>query len=156
MATRDCPRVHALCAPNALVAASVCLKTALFLLLGVFAAAYVAVWIWFCARSPSLGNWDTIGQLYSYVRCIIFSDHITDADFQVRGDDAIGQQIQPTNCSPNNIDTVYPDASFEYSSPPRNGAPRTPPPGRRAAFRTGSSAATGVRPGPRQRPAGRR
>jgi Ferritin-like len=65
--------------------------------------------------APQLENWKTIGQLYSYIRVIIYSNHIRDEDFQVRGQE---HQIQPTNYSPNNIDTAYPSAKFDYASPP--------------------------------------
>lgn len=59
--------------------------------------------------------WKTIGQIYSYVRCIICSDHIKDEDFH---QGAKLHQIQPTNYSPNNIDTVYPEHGFNKSQPP--------------------------------------
>ncbi|MCX4240470.1 ferritin-like domain-containing protein [Paraliomyxa miuraensis] len=74
---------------------------------------------------PQGNNWDTIGQLYSYIRCIIESKWIDDKDFQVRGTtrEAIDHQIQSTNYSPNNIDTAYPKAKFAYSSPPPVGKP---------------------------------
>lgn len=63
---------------------------------------------------PQGGNWYTIGQIYSYVRCIIFSKHITDDDFK---QGAKLRQIQPGNYSPNSIDTVYPSGSFDYKTP---------------------------------------
>lgn len=63
---------------------------------------------------PESDQWDTIGQIYSYIRCIISSNLITDADFQVRASD---NQIQNTNYSPNNIDTVYPTGSFNKTCP---------------------------------------
>lgn len=63
---------------------------------------------------PEGSNWKTIGQIYSYVRCIISSRHITDRDFQQGKSPS---QIQPTNYSPNNIDTVYPDAGFDKACP---------------------------------------
>lgn len=63
---------------------------------------------------PQPDNWDTIGQVYSYVRCIISSKWISDADFQ-KGIEA--SQIQDTNYSPNNIDTIYPDDSFNKTCP---------------------------------------
>ena len=48
--------------------------------------------------TPEGDNWDTIGQIYSYVRCIISSRWIEDSDFQVRGaSDA--NQIQATEFS---------------------------------------------------------
>lgn len=67
------------------------------------------------ADAPPEGeNWETIGQIYSYVRCIISTDWISDADFRA-GD--TGHQIQPTNYAPNNIDGVYPRASFDKANP---------------------------------------
>lgn len=63
---------------------------------------------------PEGGNWQTIGQIYSYIRCIISSDHVHDADFQ-RG--PADRQIQPSNYSPNNIDTAYPTAAFDKQCP---------------------------------------
>lgn len=63
---------------------------------------------------PEGGNWETIGQIYSYIRCIIFSQHIHDDDFR-QGKRL--RQIQPTNYSPNNIDTVYPEGSFDLRCP---------------------------------------
>lgn len=67
------------------------------------------------ADAPPEGyHWQTIGQIYSYVRSIIFSNHIEDKDFQ-KGE--TGHQIQPSNYSPSNIDTIYPDKSFNYNHP---------------------------------------
>jgi len=63
---------------------------------------------------PEASNWQTIGQIYSYIRCIILSKHIVDADFQ-KGSPS--RQIQPTNYSVNNIDTVYPKTSFNNDCP---------------------------------------
>ncbi|HET8705636.1 MAG TPA: ferritin-like domain-containing protein [Pseudomonadales bacterium] len=63
---------------------------------------------------PEGGNWETIGQIYSYVRCIICSNHITDDDFK---QGAKLHQIQPSNYSPNSIDTVFPTGSFNYKAP---------------------------------------
>jgi hypothetical protein len=63
---------------------------------------------------PESGDWKTIGQVYSYVRCIIYSAHIHDDDFK-KG--ARNRQIQPTNYSVNNIDTVFPKTSFNYDCP---------------------------------------
>lgn len=63
---------------------------------------------------PEDANWQTIGQIYSYIRCIIESDRIQDCDFQ-KG--AESHQIQSTNYSPNNIDTGYPEASFDINCP---------------------------------------
>ncbi|TDR37836.1 ferritin-like protein [Tahibacter aquaticus] len=63
---------------------------------------------------PQGGAWTTIGQIYSYVRCIISCRHITDADFH---QGARLRQIQSTNYSPNNIDTVFPGGSFDKTCP---------------------------------------
>ena len=62
---------------------------------------------------PKDRNWTTIGQFYSYIRCLICCDHITDANFQVRGADSAKYQIQSYNYSPNNVDTVSPKAKFD-------------------------------------------
>lgn len=67
------------------------------------------------ADAPPEGtDWDTIGQIYSYIRCIISSDLIYDSDFQVGPADL---QIQPGNYSPNSIDTAYPTAAFDKVCP---------------------------------------
>jgi hypothetical protein len=71
---------------------------------------------------PQDRNWDTIGQFYSYIRCLLNTKFLTDADFQ-KGSAAAA--IQPYNYSPNNIDTVYPDAGFDPWKP----APPAPTPG---------------------------
>ncbi|WP_286829548.1 MULTISPECIES: ferritin-like domain-containing protein [Kordiimonas] len=63
---------------------------------------------------PQPGAWSTIGQVYSYVRCLILSKYITDADFNQR---QTASQIQDTNYSPNNIDTAYPTGSFDKKCP---------------------------------------
>jgi Ferritin-like len=63
---------------------------------------------------PEGQSWQTIGQIYSYIRCIISSRHIHDADFEVG---PRSRQIQPTNYSPNNIDTAYPAAAFDKACP---------------------------------------
>jgi hypothetical protein len=63
---------------------------------------------------PEDANWQTIGQLYSYIRCIISSKLITDEDF-TRG--AGTSQIQSDNYSPNSIDSVYPKGSFNAICP---------------------------------------
>jgi hypothetical protein len=71
---------------------------------------------------PQDSNWDTIGQFYSYIRCLLSTKFLTDADFQ-QGSSA--HAIQPFNYSPNNIDTVYPKAGFDPWKP----APPAPKPG---------------------------
>lgn len=63
--------------------------------------------------APEGDNWETIGQLYSYVRCIISSKWITDSDFLHGG----SNEIHPTEFSPNSIDTVFPSAAFDYAAP---------------------------------------
>lgn len=63
------------------------------------------------ADAPPEGQqWQTIGQVYSYIRCIILSEHICDEDFR---QGARLQQIQPGNYSPNNIDTVFPKHGYD-------------------------------------------
>jgi hypothetical protein len=71
---------------------------------------------------PQDRNWDTIGQFYSYIRCLLNTKFLTDADFQ-KGSAA--SAIQPYNYSPNNVDTVYPNAGFDPWKP----APPAPTPG---------------------------
>ena len=70
---------------------------------------------------PQDSNWDTIGQFYSYIRCLLNTNFLTDADFQLG---SAAAAIQPYNYSPNNIDTVYPDAGFDPWKP----APPVPTP----------------------------
>ncbi|RYY27112.1 MAG: hypothetical protein EOP62_08130 [Sphingomonadales bacterium] len=70
---------------------------------------------------PQDRDWDTIGQFYSYIRCLLNTDFLADSDFQ-RG--ASAHAIQPYNYSPNNIDTVYPNAGFDPWKP----APPVPTP----------------------------
>ena len=70
---------------------------------------------------PQDRDWDTIGQFYSYIRCLLRTKFLSDADFQ-RG--AADQAIQPYNYSPNNVDTVYPAAKFDPWKP----APPVPTP----------------------------
>lgn len=62
---------------------------------------------------PEGTDWDTIGQIYSYARCIISSQWISDGDFQGNRK----YQIQSGNYSPNSIDTIYPDADFNKATP---------------------------------------
>ena len=60
---------------------------------------------WSHAPVEEGGGWDTIGQFYSYIRCLIHTDLITDDDF----DHNSRSQLREDNYAPNNIDTVYPD-----------------------------------------------
>ncbi|MGC1302659.1 MAG: ferritin-like domain-containing protein [Caulobacteraceae bacterium] len=71
---------------------------------------------------PQDSNWDTIGQFYSYIRCLLSTKFLTDADFQ---QGAWAHAIQPYNYSPNNVDTIYPKAGFDPWKP----APPAPTPG---------------------------
>lgn len=61
---------------------------------------------------PQGDGWDTIGQVYSYIRCLIQSDYISDEDFK-----HAPHQIQSENYSPNSIDTAYPSAEFQTKCP---------------------------------------
>ena len=63
---------------------------------------------------PEDRDWHTIGQFYSYIRCLLHTRFVTDADFQ-RG--AAAQAIQPYNYSPNSVDTVYPTGKFDPWKP---------------------------------------
>ena len=63
---------------------------------------------------PQDSDWQTIGQLYSYVRCLLSTACLSDADFQ-RG--AAAAAIQPYNYSPNNVDTLYPTGEFDPWKP---------------------------------------
>lgn len=70
---------------------------------------------------PQDRDWNTIGQFYSYIRCLLSSKFLTDADFRLG---AAASAIQPDNYSPNNVDTIYPSAGFDPWKP----APRAPTP----------------------------
>jgi hypothetical protein len=65
---------------------------------------------------PEAGNWETIGQIYSYIRCIIKSKWIKHDDFKVRQNNR--HQIASTEYSPNSIDTVFPKEAFDFVNPP--------------------------------------
>ncbi len=60
-------------------------------------------------------NWDTIGDFYSYIRCLISTSFITDEDFTVGSTD---KQISNDYYGQNCIDTVYPDSGFDASLVP--------------------------------------
>lgn len=70
---------------------------------------------------PKDQNWDTIGQFYSYIRCLLSSKFVQDADFR---HGRAASAIQSYNYSPNNIDTAYPKAAFNPWLP----APPAPTP----------------------------
>jgi len=63
---------------------------------------------------PQDRNWQTIGQFYSYIRCLISTKFVTDDDFR---HGAADKAIQPYNYSPNNTDTVYPQGKFDPWKP---------------------------------------
>jgi hypothetical protein len=63
---------------------------------------------------PQDSNWDTIGQFYSYIRCLLSTQFLADSDFQ---QGSVANAIQPYNYSPNNVDTVYPNAGFDPWKP---------------------------------------
>ncbi|HEX5181998.1 MAG TPA: ferritin-like domain-containing protein [Allosphingosinicella sp.] len=69
---------------------------------------------------PQDSDWQTIGQLYSYVRCLLRTKWLTDADFQ---QGAAAAAIQPYNYSPNNVDTLYPTGKFDPWKPAPPNAP---------------------------------
>lgn len=71
--------------------------------------------------TPLDRDWTTIGQFYSYIRCLLRTQFLTDADFQQA---PAAQGIQPENYSPNNVDTVYPSGKFDPWKP----APPVPTP----------------------------
>lgn len=70
---------------------------------------------------PQDRDWQTIGQFYSYIRCLLRTRFLTDGDFQLG---AYANGIQPYNYSPNNVDTVYPAQGFDPWKP----APPAPNP----------------------------
>lgn len=86
--------------------------------------------------SPQDRDWNTIGQFYSYIRCLMSTKFITDADFQ-HGD--AKKAIQPDYYSPNNVDTVYPPGKFDPWKP----APPGPMPAwtKQDPYPSGSNAA---------------
>ncbi|MDN3647259.1 ferritin-like domain-containing protein [Pontixanthobacter aestiaquae] len=63
---------------------------------------------------PENHDWKTIGQVYSYVRCIIATNWIEDEDFR-KG--PAEHQIQSFNYSPNNTDTVHTKGKFDPWEP---------------------------------------
>jgi hypothetical protein len=76
---------------------------------------------------PQQRDWQTIGQFYSYIRCLIHTKFLTDDDFR---QGAPARAIQPYNYSPNNVDTVYPLKTFDpwKPAPPANPAWAKPDP----------------------------
>jgi hypothetical protein len=71
--------------------------------------------------TPLDREWTTIGQFYSYIRCLLRTKFLTDSDFQQA---PAAQGIQPENYSPNNVDTVFPSGKFDPWKP----APPVPTP----------------------------
>ena len=88
---------------------------------------------------PQDRNWQTIGQFYSYIRCLLSTKFVTDADFQ---HGPARPAIQPYNYSPNNVDTVYPSGKFDPWKP----APPEPTPGWAQSDSYPSAAAAAVYP----------
>ncbi len=84
------------------------------------------------AGAPPEGNdWETIGQFYDYIRCLINHPDIKNSDFQKGPQE---NQIQDYNYSPNNIDTAHPRVPFDpWGTPPAQGDPLPPPGGASAA-----------------------
>lgn len=65
-------------------------------------------------------DWTTIGELYSFIRCLIATKYITDADFKVG---SVKKQISDDYYAQNCIDTIYPDGSFKPAAvPPASGS----------------------------------
>ncbi|MDB5692472.1 MAG: hypothetical protein JWO81_1535 [Alphaproteobacteria bacterium] len=92
--------------------------------------------------TPEDRNWQTIGQFYSYIRCLLRTKFLTDADFQQRPPQEQAQAIQPYNYSPNNTDTVYPAGKFDPWKP----APPVPIPAWAQADSYASGAQAAVYP----------
>jgi hypothetical protein len=88
---------------------------------------------------PEDRDWTTIGQFYSYIRCLLRTKFLTDEDMR-QGPSA--QAIQPYNYSPNNVDTVYPSGKFDPWKP----APPAPTPGWAEPDSYPSAAAAAVYP----------
>ena len=63
---------------------------------------------------PSDENWNSIGQFYSFIRCMIACAHVHEEDFKT-GD--AERQIQPYNYAPNNVDTIYAKDKFNKKAP---------------------------------------
>ena len=64
---------------------------------------------------PEPDNFETIGQIYSYIRCLVCAEALDDGDFQEHAGE---NQIQPEYYSANNVDTAYPSGHFDASQPP--------------------------------------
>ena len=91
---------------------------------------------------PQGKDFDTIGQVYSYIRCLMCTEVLKDYSFG-----PAANQLQPEYYSPNNIDTIYAKGSFDKSAP----APRkdgivppgcVPPPPPPPQYPTGAAAAS--------------
>ncbi|WP_299690744.1 ferritin-like domain-containing protein [uncultured Tateyamaria sp.] len=63
---------------------------------------------------PSDENWNSIGQFYSFIRCMIACAKIHDSDFR---NGIAARQIQPLNYAPNNVDTIYASEKFNKTAP---------------------------------------
>ena len=64
---------------------------------------------------PEGANWETIGQIYSYIRCLISCNKLTDGDFR---HGAAENQIQSAYYAPNNIDTTYAKGGYDKNQAP--------------------------------------
>jgi hypothetical protein len=89
--------------------------------------------------TPEDRNWTTIGQFYSYIRCLLRTKFLTDEDVR---HGAQARAIQPYNYSPNNVDTVYPAGKFDPWKP----APPAPTPAWAKADSCASAAEAAVFP----------
>ncbi len=79
---------------------------------------------------PEPGHFKTIGQVYSYIRCLTLADALKDYAFG-----PADKQLQPEYYAPNNIDTAYAKEPFDKSlpAPRREGPPTVPPSASNAA-----------------------
>jgi hypothetical protein len=87
---------------------------------------------------PKDRKWTTIGQFYSYIRCLIHTKFVTDADFQQA---PAAMAIQPDNYSPNNVDTVYPTGKFDPWKPAPSPAGPAPAWSKRDGYPSAAEAA---------------
>ncbi|MBZ0091329.1 MAG: ferritin-like protein [Sulfuricellaceae bacterium] len=60
-------------------------------------------------------NWSTIGEFYSYIRCLISTQQVQDSDFTAGAQE---KQIPDAYYGQNNIDTVYPGSTYTPSAVP--------------------------------------
>ena len=79
---------------------------------------------------PEPGHFKTIGQVYSYIRCLTLTNALQDYPFG-----PTDKQLQPDFYSPNNIDTAYAKEPFDKSlpAPRKEQLPTVPPSASNAA-----------------------